>query len=153
MEEIRYELKKSFEYAFKGDQREAEFITLSAPNFKQLDKMAPIKQAFTQAAKESFSGMSKDDLDKHKEDKLEDDDDDEEALTGSQVITMLYGSTAKMERVLLQAEQLFKSGVAMVDGESKLTTPLMEKMSGDDFEGMLGEYLANFIVPSLMDGA
>ena len=73
-------------------------------------------------------------------------------MTGAQCIQVLYRSSVDVTKVFLYAEQLFKSGVALIDGETKLTTPLMEKMSLQDFEGLVGAYIANFIVPSLMDG-
>ena len=71
---------------------------------------------------------------------------------GKQALTILYGSDSKIESFFIYAQELFKSGAALVDGEGKLTTPLMEKMDASDFEGLTGEYIANFIIPSLMDG-
>ena len=80
------------------------------------------------------------------------DGDAENDLTATGVLQLLYRSSSDMVKTLLHAEQLFKSGIALVDGEEKLTTPVMEKMQGDDFENLLGAYVANFIAPSLMGG-
>ena len=38
----------------------------------------------------------------------------------------------------------------MIDGEVKVTKPILDEMSNDDLEGMLGEYLANFILRSVL---
>ena len=57
-----------------------------------------------------------------------------------------------MTGVFINASLLFKSGAALVDGEGTLTTPLMEKMTVEDFEGLVGAYIAAFTAPSLMDG-
>ena len=143
MSEHIYELKHPFKYANKGEQVDASFITVFAPTFKQIDKVAPIKQAFTIAIDE----LNSDDV-KIEEDKKEEDS----GITPTMVLQLLYRANADVTKVFLHARELFKSGAALIDGESSLTIPLMDKMSLDDFEGVLGVYIANFIVPSLMDG-
>lgn len=144
MSEHIYELKNPFEYAHKGDTQEASFITLFAPTFKQVSRMAPIKQAFTSAIEEVTKTV---DTSQESADSA-----DGEAVTGAQVMQLMYRWSGDMTAVFLHAQELFKSGAALVDGETKLTTPLMEKMQMVDFEGLVGEYIANFIAPSLMDG-
>ena len=142
MSEHIYELKSPFEYAHKGESIEAGFITLFAPTFKQIDKVAPIKQAFTAAISEVTESV----------DTNQEVSDEESTVTGPQVMQLMYRWSGDMTTVFLHAEQLFKSGAALVDGETKLTSPLMEKMTLDDFEGVVGDYIANFIAPSLMAG-
>lgn len=142
MSEITVELKTPFEYAIKGENQKAAFITLSAPTFKQIDKIAPIKQAFVSAISDLGGGS---------DDAVKPEPGEAENITGPQVMAILYQSKGNMSQVFLYAQALFKD-VALVDGEVKLTTPLMEKMDIADFERMLGEYLANFTAPSLMDG-
>jgi hypothetical protein len=63
------------------------------------------------------------------------------------IVATIYGSACVEANVVwAQARALLKENVALVDGEQKLTTPLMEKMSPYDFESMVGEYIANFIL-------
>ncbi len=143
MDEVQVELKKPFGYAHKGDMREASFVTLVAPTFKQMDKIVPIKQAFTAAVKqlqESDMGDS------------EGSDDDGGKITGAQVLQLLYVWDGNLAGVFIHAQELFKSGAALVDGESKMTMPVMEKMAPNDFERITGEYIARFLAPSLMAG-
>ena len=52
MSEHTYELKTPFEYALKGENQTASFITMTAPGYKQVDKFTPIKQAFMAAISE-----------------------------------------------------------------------------------------------------
>lgn len=145
MSEHIYELKHPFEYAHKGDTQEASFITLFAPTFKQVGRMAPIKQAFTSAIEEVTKTVDT-------SQETGDAGDDNDKVTAAQVMQLMYRWSGDMTGVFLHAQELFKSGAALVDGETKLTTPLMEKMQMVDFEGLVGEYIANFIAPSLMDG-
>lgn len=144
MSEHVYELKNSFSYAYKGETQEAGFITLYAPTFKQMSRVAPIKQAFTSAIEEVTKSL--DSVDGGN------DSGEPDQITGAQIMQLMYRWSGKMAGVFLDAQELFKSGAALIDGETKLTIPLMEKMSMVDFEGLVGEYIANFIAPSLMDG-
>ena len=142
--EVTYELKSPFEYAVKGDVQEAAFITLSAPNYKQMDRFIPIKQAFTSAVTEiSESAVAKTAVGDAPED---------HEMTSKAVMQVMYAWSGDMVGVLLHAEQLFKSGAALVDGETKLTSDLMAKMALSDFEFMVGDYIAAFIARSLLDG-
>ena len=143
MSEYTYELKQSFKYAKSGEQEDATFITITAPTFKQLDKVAPIKQALMAAISEIQDSKIVAESDAKT---------DNEKLTGAQCIQLMYTWSGDLNKVFLHAEQLFKSDVALIDGESRLTSPLMDKMSVTDFEGLVGAYIANFIAPSLMDG-
>ena len=143
MSEVTYELTKPFEYAYKGDTPEAGFITLAAPTFKQMKHLTPIKQAFMSAINE----ISKSDV---SEAGKADDADDE--ITASGAMQVLYMWSGNLVGIQTEAQEMFKH-IALIDGETKLTTPLMEKMAPEDFDGLLGTYIANFIAPSLMDGA
>ena len=129
MSEITVELKNPFEYSYKGDMVEAQFIVMPEPGFKELDKIAPIKQAFVAAVNDLASEAS--------EPSAEAPEGDTESITGPQIMALMYRSKGNMSQVFLYAQ---------------LTVPIMEKMSVSDFERLLGEYLANFIAPSLMDG-
>jgi len=142
MSQVTYELKDSLEYASKGEKQPATFIEIVAPSFKQMGSFTPIKQALTAALSEVTEGLDVNPVD----------DKDPEPITGPQVMQLMHRGSGDMTKVMLHAQQLFKSGVALIDGEEKLTIPLMDSMSLRDFEGLLGEYVANFIVPSLMDG-
>ena len=135
---ITYELDTPFDYAHKGEKIEASFIELKAPTSRNMRECAFLKQAF-------FHSLP--------DDKGEEDGEkgDPSAVSGSQVISMMYLShDVDMVPVLGHAKELFTSGVAMVDGEEKLTKPLMDTLSQIDLENMLGDYLINFIVASAL---
>lgn len=139
MDQVIYELKNPFEYARKGEQEKAQFIELTAPSFKQLQYHSPIEQAFAQAVGEIAETVS------------ESDGGDDGELTGGAVLQVLLRWSGDVNKVYIAAQELFKQ-IAKIDGETRLTVPLMEKMHVDDYKALVGEYIANFIVPSLMDG-
>ena len=136
--EIMYPLEQPLTYAKAGVQVEGSFIALTAPTSKNMTECAFLKQAF-------FRSLPKT--------RPEDREEVSEApeITGAGVITLITMSKdVDLSGVLLTAKELFTSGVALVDGEVKLTKPLLDSMSQDDLEAMTGEYMANFILASAL---
>jgi len=136
--ELLYELDIEFEYAHKGDLRKAEFITLYPPTSRNMSEVAALKQAF-------FRSLPQDDESGEKEEA-------ETEIKGSQVMALISMSVnVELSTVLLTARELFSAkGIADVDGEEKLTKPLIDAMDPNDFYTMTGEYIANFIIASAL---
>lgn len=144
VKEFDFPLSTKIAYASvkEGEEVKGSFIKLTPPSSKQLTQCAFLKQSFIRAVTE----QSRNNPDA-KEDK-----DSEAKISGQDIIYLLYGSeSVDMAKILLSAIELFKSGVAMIDGETKVTKPILEEISNDDLEGMLGEYLANFTLRSVLN--
>ena len=136
--EVHFELTEKFEYAFKGEQREAGFILLFPPTMRQHSQAAALKQSISKIVAKAVEGVDRDE---------EDDEEDDKPITAKIVINTIYSSACVDVNVVWeQAKALFKEGVALIDGEQKMTAPLVEKMSPKDFENLVGEYVANFIL-------
>ncbi len=137
--EVIYKLEDNqLLYAKDGDEVQAEFITLFAPSSKQLKHTTFLKQSFFRALN-SLQGDSK----------AEESTEQPEMKAGD-LMAMLYMSDVDMNVVLLTAIELFKSGVALVDGEQRLTSPILDTMSQNDLELMTGTYLVNFTLASVL---
>jgi hypothetical protein len=140
--EITHDLIKSFKYTPKnaGEEIDASFVTLKEPNVNQLSSCAVLKQAFMRViAKESGDA----------EETPEADTSSDDIPMETRIINALYASDVDMTVVLLTAKELFKE-VALVDGEKKVTVPMLNSMSIDDIEVMTGKYMANFILVSVL---
>ncbi len=140
-DKITYELKAGFTYGDKdGNQQTASFIELAAPTSRNMTECAELKQSFYRALPDD-----KDATDEDREGKEIGD------IKGADVIGLILRSKdVKLITVLLHAKALFTSGIAKVDGETKMTKPLCDKMNNEDFEDMVGEYLVNFILASML---
>jgi hypothetical protein len=142
--EHKYELKVPFKYAHKdGDAHDAIFISMVAPNYKQIDKVAPIEQAMmgalNEAGSRSTATVKKEEI-------------DDTAITGPEALSSMRLWSGNLAVFYKQCEKLFESGVAKIDGETLFTKALFEKMDPKDYYGLVGAYLANFTIPSLLDG-
>lgn len=135
--EFQYILKQPFTYAHKGDNVEAKFIALTAPTSKTTHECAALKQSF-------FRAMSE------REGTSETTDDTDIEIEGADVMSLIAMSKdVDLPEVLDIGKRLFQMpGIALVDGETKFGNAILDRMSLDDFEDMLGEYMVNFILAS-----
>jgi hypothetical protein len=146
--EITYDLKSPFEYAFKGDMRNASFITLHAPTVENIGYIAKLKQGFMKAIS-SQNQSAKAEITPDSGGKQSDDFDD---LTGDMIMAMLSMSDIDYAAYMQTARATFlDSGIALIDGEEPLKKGLISKMSVSDLEGMTGEYLKVFILTSALE--
>lgn len=154
MEEIRYELKKSFEYAFKGEQREAGFITLAEPTVENIGFVSKLKQGFMRAISTMPESDRKKAIAEHGDAPQKDKEQDMsfDDMPGDALLTMLAMTEIDYQAYMQTAVATFCSGkVALVDGEEPLKKGLLDKMTVNDLEAMTGEYLKAFILTSVSE--
>ncbi len=145
--EFDFPLTTGFTYSRGGGQEEATFVKLLAPTSRNSREGGALFQAFGRAQTELAERRA---VTTAATSKAQEESDAED-ITGEDVILMLAASSSvEYPDVLDVARKLFSSGVALVDGETKLTGGLMDRMSLVDFERMLGEYLVNFTLASLL---
>ena len=145
------ELSQPISYAHKGEMQEADFVELIAPNYKQLENFIPVKQAFLAAVTSTANNASEEEKAKAKA-KTGEEKAKKEEITGNEVMMIMMQSKCDMTKIYLYCAELFKSGAALVGGEQKLTAPIIEAMPLNDFDKLVGGYIANFIATSLTDG-
>jgi len=139
--EIEIKLTSPVQYAFKGDTVDAKFVMLKAPTARNISDCSFLKKMFTNAAIKAGEHNKK-------ESSSSDSDVD---VTGSDVMELVYafGDSEDIEKAMIAAKKIFKD-CGELDGEITLTMPLIDEISLDDFELMVGEYIANFIAASML---
>ena len=135
--EIMIELTSPILIAGKGtgDETEINFIAMDPPTGKIAYLCANLKSAF-------FTAVSK--LPSEEGEKA-----DKEDIKGSDILTMMYMSGIDMEKVIITAQSIIKA-TGSAGGEKAMTQPIIDRMSPDDIEKCLGEYMANFILKSAL---
>lgn len=142
MTEFEYTLKQPFDYAHKGEQYTASMLLCKCPTSKQIDKCARLKQAFYRAAAESAESAQ----DRQQSDRATRDSD----ISAQEVLDAICQSNVDFSEVMSIGISLISSGIVLIDGQEKLTRGLIDKMSLDDIESVLGEYYVNFIIASAL---
>lgn len=149
--EITVPLATSLKYSVSGGFEDANELILKAPSNKHRRHAIKLKQGFFQALKASAddSGNVK---------ALDSDDDDEagnkevdDELTGDKVVAILIMSNIDYGKYIDTFRELLLNDICFVAEGVKLTTPLFDSLSLDDTDTLLGEYLANFLLSSLME--
>jgi len=135
--EIDYHLTTPVSYSHGGEKAEAQFIRLTAPTSRHSRECAALKQAFFRSCPQ---------------DREANPDAEIGEVAGHDVIVTIASSRdVSLPDVIDVARKLFTSGVAMVDGEVKLTQHLIDAMSQDDLEGMVGDYMVGFTLASSLE--
>ena len=135
--EILIELENPIMVTGNGDEAEINIISLEPPTEKSAHRCADIKSAFLS----SIANLPTDGTEEAKKDKSE--------ISGKDMIQMMYMSGTDMKKVIITAKEIIKA-VGLLGGEKVVTQPLVDKMSPDDIEKCIGEYMANFLLKSAL---
>lgn len=154
-ETATYTLQSSkLRYAHAGEMVDADLIELRAPSAKHADECAflyeavrgafdaqrkslsdeEIEEAQAQAAEIQAEGKGLGDMDPHA------------------MMIVLADSPKPLADIIQNVRQLCTHkalGLAYVDGEERVTTPLWESLSWVDVQGVVGTFCARFIAASL----
>lgn len=147
-----FELTTPLKYHKDGDSAEARILVLKAPAKKHRKQSIRIKQGFFQAMQyhQANNSSSEKAVEEAKK-KIEAGD---ETITGQEIMMMLYMSDVDIERFDEAFDKLLLSpGICMVDDAVQLTGPILDELSEEDTDRLLGEYLENFFVGSMMNGS
>jgi hypothetical protein len=144
IDEFQYPLLKPFNIAKTGDEVEATFIRFHAPTSKVIKQCAALKQAFFRAMQEQQDKPSSAVPDVV--------DQKQPEIFGHDVMNVIAISTqVDLTEVMEIAKQLFQApNIALVEGEHKFGSAVIDRMSAEDLECALGEYLVNFILASAL---
>jgi hypothetical protein len=146
---VDFQLSKNLKYARKGDFEETATIIMHAPSMDTLEESQNLSQLVMRAMADSqkfadSSGLSPELAEKARV-KAE-----EEGLKGPEVRMMLLASeSVKFMQVINEFKRLAIK-VCYVANDIKMTNSMFDKMDLDDFTGMVCNYIANFITPSLL---
>ena len=133
-------LSEPLKYAYEGELVEGTFIQLNPPTSRNMTECAFQKQAFYRSIPKNVEAP--------------DENASDDPVTGEMIMQLiLMSDTVDLGPVLISGRELLTSGVALVEGETKLTKPLMNDISQNDLEKLVGEYMANFILASELQKA
>ena len=137
--EITVTLETPIAYHHNGGEAEGTFVSLQPPTSRNLVECAMLKQAMYQAAVSIGKGQEAGDAPPE----------EEQSLSGKELMQMLYiAESVDISTILLTGKDLLKTA-ALLEGEQKMTVPLLDKLSLSDLENLIGEYIAAFIFASM----
>jgi len=146
--QITINLENSVPYDKKGDVEYAKFVTLDAPTARNIADCSHLKKLFTNAA----LAANEHNKDAKESNSREGSVSNSSDVSGADVMELVYafGNSDDIEKAFIASKNIFKN-CGLLDGEIALTMPLIDKISADDFELMVGEYIANFTSASMLE--
>ncbi len=138
MDEFDFNLSRAIDYTNKGEQKKGEILTLKAPNSKQQAPRVKLQQGFFRAIADQKGGSENEQ------------NDADVKIEGAEILALMLSSDVDMVEYHETFRKLMISGVCLVEGEEPLTGTLFDMLSLDDIDSLLGDYLANFILSSVL---
>jgi len=147
--EIEYCLESPIKYTPDGSGTQADGfkLILKAPSGKNIAKRAILKQQLMIAFQWMQAQRQQTTQDAKPQSDTKMTDDDIKALGEGLSLAIYVAPGVDIERILGEFAELLIQGACSVEGEKDLTRSLFEKIPLDDVDAMLGQYLANFIMP------
>lgn len=147
MKTVEFELSTVLKYHNTKDggyHEDLKKLLLTAPSVQMLKYAAPLKQGF-------FNQIAKLQT---KQNQIDVKTDDSEAkMTAETVLMVLYMGDLNMVDYMESFKKLCTEGVVKLPNGSNVTSYILESLEGSDFELLMGTYIVNFIVGSLMTRA
>ena len=148
MEHI-YNFKDKVSYAVKGEMADAQFLTMLPPAGKNIVDIALIKGEVMAAMQWATVNHGATEVQEVSEVVVDDEADTEDSAR-SIMHTLDCAPDADTGKVILCImELLIKGKLGVLDGENKLTRPIVDALSIQDTYGIAGHFIVNFILPSL----
>lgn len=143
--EFTYEFKIPFKYAYKGELIEAKKITIKSPNNIVKNFVTKIDEQRLIASKNWQDKMNIIVEDKKEDTKTE--------LQESDIVEFIGSGGGNFNICFEALRDILKSGnenspVALLDDETKVTSPLFDNFSYIDTKNILGGYIKNFLLSS-----
>lgn len=151
--EFVYKLDDSIIVGSGGEGLHVNEVTLKAPTQLQMKERIILKQAVMSAIQAQSDKGTADEKEQAKAatDKIKDDD---AGITGSQIMAFLFAfkSPEELNKVFDAFNTILCDGGARISNKPAEEFNISQ-ISAGDIEGMLGEYIANFILLSVMKQA
>ncbi len=139
MKTITVELDNPIPYAGgNGEEVEGSFIEIKEPTGKIAHLVGIMKAEIGAATKESLKGIDLSELTEGATGEAS------ASESGEAAFTMLTMGNGNMERVMVTMKEILRSS-ADIGGEKAFTAAMFDKMTYNDVEKVLKEYIGNFI--------
>ena len=147
-QEVIFAIPEGFEITYPtkdGIVDSAKSINLYSPTGRSVKLIAPIKQMFNRAMF-ALTRIPRDQL----EQSANETDASNDTDSGALINLLSMSEEIDYEQFILKFMTLIKdTSIARIDGEMPVTQSFIDKMPFELVEALAGEYLTNFIAPSV----
>jgi len=145
--QFEFILSDEISYAYKGDMKKTTLLVLKSPASEQGFSARRLQQFIMRAFKENQAAQK---IENTQSQQSAQEVSDQE-IPGEILLGLLFMSdNIKIEDVEKEFKSLMTSGCCFLGGETPLTSEKYDKISIEDTTKLMGEYLANFLLLSLL---
>ena len=150
MKTLDYRLSQPVPYADQGETVEGEVLVCTAPKGKNRKDVTKLKQMFFRSLPDQDSA-SIEKAQAAKELKEEEASEEDISINGNEILFIVMQS-AKVEYddFIELGRKVLSSGCCSIDGVKEVNSTIIDRLSVEELENVVGEYVAFFIVSSAM---
>lgn len=145
--EFVFELSEPIKFQYEMGEKETKILLFRAPANKHHTLLDKLRKELTNALLKTGSQTVGFEQQNNKRVKA---DDKSSELNADAILFILYGSDFDLESYKATFWEMIEDGLCLVDKRVPLTSSLIEDIWYEDRTDILGEYTANFILPSWM---
>jgi len=148
--EFEFILNEELDYSDSGDAKKTKRLILRAPANIHRNETFRLRQGLLKGMTEAQARLKSSTTEEITNNNQNQTNEIDDEIDGQGILTGLFMSDIDMVEYMALFERLLLNGCCIVDGKINLTDGILKKISIDDEERLLGEYIANFIFPSWM---
>lgn len=143
MKTFDFTLSGPISYQATGENTQASMLELTAPSVKNRKKVAKLKQGFMRVINDLPETQKKEAQEQAEKEKGK-----SEAPDPQEILTLIQMGAVEYDEYIDIFVSLLVSGICKIEGEVAMTQLIADKISFQDMEKLMGEYLVNFILVS-----
>lgn len=148
--EFIFELTESMVYQNEMGEKETNILLFKAPANKHHDQLDILRKELVSALLKTSAQTSGVDVPKESKQTIKKEKNGPLELNSDALLFILYGSDFDLTAFKETFWDMISDGLCLVDKRVPITTSLIDNIWYEDKTEILGEYTANFIVPSWM---
>jgi hypothetical protein len=150
MKTLEYRLTQPIEYSDQGEMVPGEVLVLTAPKGNQRKEITKLKQTFFRAISSGNESLSEEQIEVAKDKRSESESEEIEINSDEVLFIVMQSSSVDYADFIEIGRKVILGGICKIDGVKTVNAVIVDRLSVEDLENLIGSYVAFFIVSSAM---
>lgn len=150
MKTLEYRLAQPIEYSDQGEMVPGEVLVLTAPKGNQRKDITKLKQTFFRAISSGNESPTPEQIEEAKGKRGEVEDSELEINSDEVLFIVMQSSSVDYADFIEIGRKVLIGGICKIDGVKTVNAVIIDRLSVEELENLIGSYVAFFIVSSAM---
>ena len=150
MKTLEYRLAQPIEYSDQGEMVPGEVLVLTAPKGNQRKDITKLKQTFFRAITSTNDPANSEQIEEAKEKRDEVEESELEINSDEVLFVVMQSSSVDYADFIEIGRKVLIGGICKIDGVKTVNSVIIDRLSVEELENLIGAYVAFFIVSSAM---